>query len=144
MSELSESAEKVDAYCVFARDCPSRGTLEHVTGRWGSLTLGALYEDTLRFNELRRKVQGVSEKMLSQTLHALERDGLVIRDAQPTNPPHVEYRLTPFGTETARQLRSLIALVEGRMDDVLLAQSAYDERRAQEESRAYAEPRGTG
>lgn len=119
----------VAAFDVFAKDCPSRGTLEHVTGRWGSLTLGALYEDTLRFNELRRKVDGVSEKMLSQTLQALERDGLVIRDAQPTNPPHVEYRLTPLGTETAGRLLSLISLVEGRMPDVLAARRAYDTAR---------------
>jgi DNA-binding HxlR family transcriptional regulator len=129
---------------VYARACPSRAALEVVTNRWAVLALCALRDRPLRFNGLARAVDGVSQKMLSQTLHALERDGLVIRDAQPTNPPHVEYRLTPFGTETARQLRSLIALVEGRMDDVLLAQSAYDERRAHEESRAYAEPRGTG
>ena len=62
---------------VFAKSCPSRRTLENVTGRWGSLTLGALYEGGSRFNELRRRVDGVSEKMLSQTLHSLERDGLV-------------------------------------------------------------------
>lgn len=116
------------AFDVFARDCPSRGTLEHVTGRWGSLTMGALHDDTLRFNELRRKVSGVSEKMLSQTLHALERDGLVIREAQPTNPPHVEYRLTPLGRETARRLLDLIELVEGRMPEVLAARRAYDAR----------------
>ncbi|MBD0736504.1 winged helix-turn-helix transcriptional regulator [Streptomyces sp. CBMA29] len=117
------------AFDVFARSCPSRGTLEHVTGRWGSLTLGALYEDTLRFNALRRRVDGVSEKMLSQTLHALERDGLVVRDARPTNPPHVEYRLTPLGRETATRLLSLIALVEGRMPEVLAARERYDAER---------------
>src|SRR5690606_7659717 len=86
---------------VFAKACPSRGTLEHVTGRWGGLILGALYEGSLRFNELRRRVDGVSEKMLSQTLHALERDGLVHREAQPTNPPRVDYELTPLGREVA-------------------------------------------
>lgn len=86
---------------VFSRRCPSRGTLEHVTGRWGSLTLTALYETGARFNELRRRVDGVSEKMLSQTLHALERDGLVLREAQPTNPPRVDYELTPLGREVA-------------------------------------------
>ncbi len=75
------------AFDVFSRECPSRSTLEHVTGRWGGLTLGALYEESLRFNELRRRVDGVSEKMLSQTLHALERDGLVLREAQPVNRP---------------------------------------------------------
>ncbi|MFF1275568.1 winged helix-turn-helix transcriptional regulator [Streptomyces marokkonensis] len=114
---------------VFAKACPSRGTLEHVTGRWGALTLGALYEGSLRFNELRRRVDGVSEKMLSQTLHALERDGLVLREAQPTNPPRVDYELTPLGREVAERLLSLIHYVEGSMDAVLRARERYDETR---------------
>jgi DNA-binding HxlR family transcriptional regulator len=114
---------------VFSRQCPSRGTLEHVTGRWGSLTLTALYETGARFNELRRRVDGVSEKMLSQTLHALERDGLVLREAQPTNPPRVDYELTPLGHEVAGRLLGLIQLVEGRMSEVLEARSRYDEAR---------------
>ncbi|MFF5974672.1 winged helix-turn-helix transcriptional regulator [Streptomyces sp. NPDC012769] len=118
------------AYNVFAKACPSRGTLEHVTGRWGSLTLGALHEGSFRFNELRRRVDGVSEKMLSQTLHALERDGLVHREAQPTNPPRVDYRLTPLGAEVAERLLGLIHLVEGRMDQVITAREAYDAERA--------------
>jgi DNA-binding HxlR family transcriptional regulator len=117
------------SYDVFARACPSRGTLEHVTGRWGGLTLGALYEGSLRFNELRRRVDGVSEKMLSQTLHALERDGLVHREAQPTNPPRVDYELTPLGRGVAERLIGLIEFVEGRMDDVLEARRSYDETR---------------
>ncbi|MCT9079752.1 winged helix-turn-helix transcriptional regulator [Streptomyces fulvoviolaceus] len=116
-------------YDVFAKACPSRGTLEHVTGRWGALTLGALYERSLRFNELRRRVDGVSEKMLSQTLHALERDGLVHREAQPTNPPRVDYELTPLGRGVAERLIGLIEFVEGRMDDVLTARGRYDETR---------------
>ncbi|KLI97942.1 helix-turn-helix domain-containing protein [Streptomyces sp. KE1] len=117
-----------DAFDVFARGCPSRATLEHVTGRWGGLTLGALHEDTLRFNQLRRRVDGVSEKMLSQTLHALERDGLVVRDARPGNPPHVEYRLTPLGAEVSTRLLGLITLLEDRMPQVLAARGAYDGR----------------
>ncbi|WP_145503512.1 helix-turn-helix domain-containing protein [Streptomyces sp. CFMR 7] len=117
------------AFDVFSRRCPSRSTLEHATGRWGSLTLGALYGESLRFNELRRRVDGVSEKMLSQTLHALERDGLVLREAQPVNPPRVDYELTPFGREVAGQLLGLIRLVEGRMGEVLAARSRYDEAR---------------
>ncbi|CAD5940015.1 MULTISPECIES: winged helix-turn-helix transcriptional regulator [Streptomyces] len=117
------------AFDVFSRQCPSRSTLEHATGRWGSLTLGALYEESLRFNELRRRVDGVSEKMLSQTLHALERDGLVLREAQPVNPPRVDYELTPLGREVAGKLLGLIHLVEGRMDDVLAARTRYDEAR---------------
>lgn len=111
---------------VFSKRCPSRGTLEHATGRWGSLTLGALYEGSLRFNALRRRVDGVSEKMLSQTLHALERDGLVHREAQPTNPPRVDYELTPLGRQVAERLLGLIHLVEGRMDEVLAARARYD------------------
>ncbi|WP_435173629.1 winged helix-turn-helix transcriptional regulator [Actinacidiphila sp. bgisy145] len=126
---MSQVTEQVDAFDVFSRDCPSRPTLEHVTGRWGILTLSALAEDTLRFNALRRRVDGVSEKMLSQTLQALERDGLVIRDAQPVAPPHVEYRLTPLGQETATRLLDLIHLVEGRMPEVLAARGRYDEAR---------------
>ncbi|MCO6693715.1 MULTISPECIES: winged helix-turn-helix transcriptional regulator [Streptomyces] len=117
-----------DAFDVFARNCPSRTTLEHVTGRWGGLTLGALHEDTLRFNQLRRRVDGVSEKMLSQTLHALERDGLVVRDARPGNPPHVEYRLTPLGAEVSTRLLGLITLLEDRMPEVLAARETYDGR----------------
>ncbi|MEU4176030.1 helix-turn-helix domain-containing protein [Streptomyces sp. NPDC026589] len=117
------------AFDVFSRECPSRSTLEHATGRWGSLTLGALYEGSLRFNELRRRVDGISEKMLSQTLHALERDGLVLREAQPVNPPRVDYELTPFGREVTERLLGLIRFVEGRMDDVLAARTRYDEAR---------------
>ncbi|WP_155057684.1 winged helix-turn-helix transcriptional regulator [Streptomyces blattellae] len=130
MDIAQERAEAQDLpYNVFARACPSRGTLEHVTGRWGGLTLGVLYEGSLRFNELRRRVDGVSEKMLSQTLHALERDGLVHREAQPTNPPRVDYELTPLGREVAERLLTLIHFVEGRMDDVLSARTRYDETR---------------
>jgi DNA-binding HxlR family transcriptional regulator len=114
------------AFDVFARACPSRGTLEHVTGKWGSLILGALSAGTLRFNALRRRVDGVSEKMLSQTLQALERDGLVHREAQPTNPPRVDYALTPLGTAVAERLLGLIDLVEGRMPEVLAARERYD------------------
>ncbi|MFJ2887552.1 winged helix-turn-helix transcriptional regulator [Streptomyces graminifolii] len=117
-------------YNVFAKACPSRGTLEHVTGRWGGLTLCALHEGSLRFNELRRRVDGVSEKMLSQTLHALERDGLVHREAQPTNPPRVDYELTPLGHGVAERLKDLVDFVESRMDDVLAARTRYDETRS--------------
>ncbi|GAA1516435.1 helix-turn-helix domain-containing protein [Streptomyces albidochromogenes] len=125
------------AFDVFSRQCPSRSVLEAVTGRWGSLTVGALREGgTLRFNELRRRVDGVSEKMLSQTLHALERDGLVSRQAQPTNPPRVDYELTPLGQEVAGRLIALIELIEGRMPQVLTAQARYDETRGGQAARA--------
>ncbi|MFE7570076.1 winged helix-turn-helix transcriptional regulator [Streptomyces sp. NPDC057539] len=125
----------MDAFDVFSRQCPSRTTLEHVTGRWGGLTLTALYENhenhesRLRFNQLRRRVDGVSEKMLSQTLHALERDGLVLREARPVNPPWVDYELTPLGRDVAERLLGLIQLVEGRMSEVISARERYDTTR---------------
>ncbi|MGW2486596.1 winged helix-turn-helix transcriptional regulator [Streptomyces sp. NPDC001606] len=130
VTEVTAEDHEDLAYNVFAKACPSRGTLEHVTGRWGALTLGALYEGSLRFNELRRRVDGVSEKMLSQTLHALERDGLVHREAQPTNPPRVDYELTPLGRQVAERLLALIHCVEGAMDEVLASREAYDGRQA--------------
>ncbi|MFC4030645.1 winged helix-turn-helix transcriptional regulator [Streptomyces polygonati] len=124
-----DGAAPSEPFDVFARNCPSRGALEHVTGRWGGLTLCALAGGTLRFNELRRRVDGISEKMLSRTLQALERDGLVVREARQAHPPHVEYRLSPLGEDTARRLRALIDLVEGRMPDVLAARGCYDRAR---------------
>ncbi|MFJ7153767.1 winged helix-turn-helix transcriptional regulator [Streptomyces sp. NPDC101118] len=117
------------AFDVFARACPSRETLGHVTGRWGSLTVTALYDGACRFNELRRRVDGVSEKMLSQTLHALERDGIVHREAQPTNPPRVDYELTPLGRGVAERLMALIDLVEADMPQVIAARERYDAER---------------
>jgi DNA-binding HxlR family transcriptional regulator len=113
---------------VFARACPSRRVLESVTGKWSVLALAALHEGPYRFNALRRRVDGVSEKMLAQTLQALERDGLVHREAQATIPPRVEYSLTPLGTKVAAQLLNLIDLLEGEMPAVLAAREAYDRR----------------
>jgi DNA-binding HxlR family transcriptional regulator len=111
---------------VFAQQCLSRPTLEHVTGRWGILAVAALLDGTMRFNALRRRVSGVSEKMLAQTLQALERDGFVHREAQSTIPPKVEYSLTPLGHEVAEKLIDLIRLVEARLPEVIAAQARYD------------------
>ncbi|WP_214414516.1 winged helix-turn-helix transcriptional regulator [Sphaerisporangium fuscum] len=114
---------------VFARGCPSRDTMEHITGRWGVLALLALSEGTYRFNALRRRVDGVSEKMLAQTLQALERDGLIHREAQHTIPPKVEYSLTPLGREASRRLLGLVEWLEGEMPRVIEARDRYDQAR---------------
>lgn len=114
---------------VFARNCTSRATLEHVTGRWGILAMAALRDGTMRFNALRRRVDGVSEKMLAQTLQALERDGFVHRDAQATIPPRVDYSLTPLGEATAKRLFELIEFVEAAMPEVSESQAAYDTKK---------------
>ena len=116
-------------YDVFARNCTSRPVMDTVAGRWGILTLAALLEGTHRFNELRRRVDGVSEKMLSQTLHALERDGLVVRSVLSTIPPRVEYSLTDVGRRVALKLTELIELVEGEMPEISAAQARYDAAR---------------
>jgi DNA-binding HxlR family transcriptional regulator len=113
---------------VFSRKCTSRTVLETITGRWAILALAALYEGPYRFNALRRRVDGVSEKMLSQTLQALERDGMVLREAEHTIPPRVEYSLTPLGREAAEHLIPLITWVEGRMPDVMSAREEYQPR----------------
>ena len=113
---------------VFDRACHSREILEHVTGRWGVLALAALSEQPFRFNALRRKIDGVSEKMLAQTLQALERDGFVHREARPTIPPHVEYTLTPMGREVASRLVALIEHVESLVPEVERARARYDRR----------------
>ncbi len=76
---------------VFSEQCPSREILKHVTNRWGGLVLVALLQGMHRFSDLRRKLSGVSEKMLAQTLQTLELDGFVLRVSYPVVPPHVEY-----------------------------------------------------
>lgn len=125
-----EERALAQAYDVLAAACPSRQALEHLTGRWGSLIVMALLEGPVRFNELRRRVDGVSEKMLSQGLQALERDGFVLREVLSTMPPRVEYRLSPLGAETAERLRQLVRFLESRMPDVEAARVQYDEGEA--------------
>ncbi|MGI5137847.1 MULTISPECIES: winged helix-turn-helix transcriptional regulator [unclassified Streptomyces] len=113
--------------------CPYRLVLEHVTSRWGVLVLIELLDRPHRFSELRRavgKIARVSEKMLTQTLQTLERDGMVHRDAKPVIPPRVDYSLTDLGREAAEQVRALSLWTEQRMDDVERARQAYDEARA--------------
>ena len=97
---------------VFTEECPSREILRHVTSRWGVLILIALLDGTHRFSDLRRKVGGVSEKMLSQTLQALEADGFVLRVSFPVVPPHVEYSLTPHGEQIAHLVQQLADWIE--------------------------------
>lgn len=111
---------------VFARECASRPVLQNITGRWGALVLAALADGTHRFSELRRRVDGISERMLSQTLHTLERDGLVHREVLATIPPHVEYTLTEVGRRITSPLLALIELVEDALPEITAAQVEHD------------------
>jgi DNA-binding HxlR family transcriptional regulator len=109
---------------LFSADCPSRAVLQHVTSRWGVLLLVALMGGTHRFSDLRRKVGGVSEKMLAQTLRWLEADGFVHREDYLTVPPHVEYSLTPLGLEVGQRVEALADWIEFRLPDILDARRA--------------------
>jgi DNA-binding HxlR family transcriptional regulator len=96
---------------IFPAGCPSRTVLDHVTSKWGVLILVALSGGPQRWSELRRRAEGISEKMLAQTLKTLEADGFVRRDAQPIIPPRVDYSLTRRGEELSDLLLPLVAWV---------------------------------
>lgn len=104
---------------VFPAACPSRVVLDHVTSKWGVLILVSLTDGPQRWSDLRRRAQGVSEKMLAQTLRTLERDGFVHRDAQPVIPPRVDYSLTDRGEELAALLVPLLSWVAAHAEEVL-------------------------
>ena len=110
--------------------CPHRLVLEHVTSRWGVLVLLQLLDRPYRFSELRRAIGRVSEKMLTQPLQTLERDGLIHRDAKPPIPPRVDYSLTDLGHEAAEQVRGLAEWTARRMDAVQEARERYDTKKA--------------
>lgn len=111
---------------LFSEKCPSREVLKHVTSRWGVLLLVALLAGTHRFSDLRRKVNGISEKMLAQTLQWLESDGFVERISYPVVPPHVEYRLTPLGEQIGGKVEALADWIEEKLPDILAAQRQKD------------------
>ena len=107
------------AGAVFPAGCPSRAVLDHVTSKWGVLILVALDDGEQRWSDLRRRADGISEKMLAQTLKTLERDGLVHREAQPSIPPRVDYSLTPRGRELTAHLLPLFGWVVENADEIM-------------------------
>jgi DNA-binding HxlR family transcriptional regulator len=117
---------------VMVASCPSRQVLQHLTNRWGGLVMMALSTGTHRFSTLRRRIGGVSERMLAQTLQQLEGDGFVRRVAHDVVPPHVDYSLTPLGAEVAGHLMALSGWIEGNLPAILAhrARSAPDRRPA--------------
>ncbi|WP_146586264.1 winged helix-turn-helix transcriptional regulator [Puniceibacterium confluentis] len=116
-------SEQVRRGQVLSADCPSRTVLRHVTSRWGVLVLIVLQDGTLRFSDLRRRIGGVSERMLAQTLQALEADGIVRRVSHPVVPPHVEYSLTDLGDEISVRVVALADWVEINLPRVLAAKA---------------------
>jgi DNA-binding HxlR family transcriptional regulator len=113
---LLAAMERAD---VMVAECPSRMILGHLTSRWGTLVMIALQTGTHRFSTLRRRIGGVSERMLAQTLQQLEADGFVLRVAHDVVPPHVEYSLTPLGAEAAVHVTALAAWIEGALPRIM-------------------------
>ncbi len=126
----STKTQRIRRGDLYMADCPTRSILDNVTSRWGSLVLVLLLEDTYRFSELAYRIGGVSEKMLAQTLHALETDGFVLRTVHPTKPPRVEYSLTLLGRELAERMHALTSWVEGHVGRVMSNRSRHAEKSA--------------
>ena len=104
---------------VLASACPSRQILQHLTSRWGALVLVSLHSGTKRFSELRRAIDGVSERMLTKTLQELEADGMLIRKSYNTVPPQVDYTLTVFGEQASNKMFELVDWLETNLNGIL-------------------------
>jgi DNA-binding HxlR family transcriptional regulator len=115
--------------------CPTRLILDRIADKWAVLLLGLLAERPTRFNELRRRIGGISQKMLAQTLKSLERDGLVRRRAFPTVPVTVEYSITPLGITLAQAVDPIRLWAEQNLKAVQAAQRRYDSGSRAEASR---------
>jgi DNA-binding HxlR family transcriptional regulator len=116
----------LQSWNTYADTCPTRLVLDRIADKWAVLVLGLLGDGPVRFNQLRRRIRGISQKMLSQTLKSLERDGLVSRKVTPTVPVTVEYAITPLGQTLAATVDGLRIWAETHMEQVLRAQQHYD------------------
>jgi DNA-binding HxlR family transcriptional regulator len=104
--------------CVLKAGCPSRAVLARIGGKWTALIIRSLAGRTLRYNELQREVAGISQKMLTQTLRALEEDGVIARKVYPVIPPMVEYSLTPLGRTLVKPLHAICEWAERHLPKI--------------------------
>lgn len=119
--------ETISSWDMLKQGCPTRQVLERIGDKWTTLVIACLTDvDSLRFSELRRRIEGVSQKMLTQTLRALERDGLVIRTVHPTVPVTVEYALTDLGHSLAEAVAAIRSWAYTNMDAITAARHTYD------------------
>ncbi|OLF15476.1 winged helix-turn-helix transcriptional regulator [Actinophytocola xanthii] len=143
MTAAQRRAEAKGEYDAFIAECPSRQLLDRISDKWVALVLAALGSDgarpgadgparprSMRYSELSRRLAGVSQKMLTQTLRALERDGLLTRTATATVPVTVTYELTDLGLSLHHVIRGIKAWAEAHMDEVLAHREDYDARTA--------------
>ena len=115
---------------AYSADCPTRQILDRVGDKWAVLILLLVRDEPMRFNALRRTIEGISQKMLSQVLKSLERDGLIKRRVFPTVPVTVEYSITPLGATLAQKIAAVTEWAEDNIEAVLDAQQRYDGRAA--------------
>lgn len=118
-------------YSVYSQDCPARQFLDRLADKWTMLIIGRLKMGETRFNQLRRDIEGITQKVLSQTLKKLERDGLIARRVFATVPVTVEYSLTPLGLTLAETIETLAHWAETHIDAMHAAQAHYDRRQAE-------------
>jgi DNA-binding HxlR family transcriptional regulator len=143
MTPAQKRAQAKRDYDAFLAGCPSRQLLDRISDKWVTLVLAALGSDgpnprqsrageprAMRYSELSRRLAGVSQKMLTQTLRSLERDGLLTRTVTPTVPVTVTYELTDLGLSLHRVMGAIKAWAEGHMDEVLANREDYDDRAA--------------
>jgi DNA-binding HxlR family transcriptional regulator len=131
--ETVESTYPVEVgFNVYNDNCPTRQALDRIADKWTVLVIGMLEQNPKRFSDLQRAIKGISQKMLTQTLRTLERDGLVTRTVYAQVPPRVDYELTPLGRTLIDPIRAIREWAETYIPQVLEAQEIYDERMNQE------------
>ena len=113
---------------VYNGNCSTRQVLDRIGDKWTALIIGLLEDRTMRFSELQHSIGGISQKMLTQTLRSLERDGLVTRTIYAEVPPRVEYALTPLGKTLCAPIRAIREWAETNIEQVSAAQNEYDAR----------------
>ena len=104
---------------VLSNECPSRELMEHLTNKWSVLVLRCLKDGVHRFSELKQRIEGVSEKMLAQTLKMLEQDGFILRTVYPVVPPKVEYQLTILGSQAADKVNNFLDWLERATPEII-------------------------
>ncbi|MEV4091493.1 winged helix-turn-helix transcriptional regulator [Streptosporangium saharense] len=149
---MEDGTSKEPSYCTgtdddqarqwdVREDCEVRHILDRVADKWSLLVIALLDRRTMRFSELRRTIDGVSQRMLTVTLRQLERDGLVRRTVYPTVPPRVDYELTSLGISLHEVINSLVIWTEAHQQEISTARSEYDERATEETPRLQPTPR---
>src|SRR5579859_468637 len=128
VTSISDEPAAVSSLSPFSAGCPTRTLLDSIADKWATLVIDLLGLGPRRFGALRRAIDGISQKMLTQTLRNLERDGLVSRRVYPTTPPSVEYALTPLGATLIEPVGALRAWAEANIEQVLAARDAFDAR----------------